>query len=230
MVATAARRARTLRAPRRPLRAARLAAAQAVGDRIGGACCGSGRAWSSSNGGALLPVDPSSTRAQAYGPCRRAGTSPGSMRGRTGGAACTRRRPTRSCVGAVDLASGYGRADDQARLNRGAGQLRCAPFPAAASAIWGARTLSGGPGVALRQRAAARHRRRAMDRTSGSSGSAFEPNDAGAVARVRLASQRAPHGPLRRRRAARRSAGRGLLRQVRRRDQPARACAGRARS
>ena len=94
--------------------------------------------------------------------CRRRASSPASTPATTSSAASTRRRPTRSCA----ASPGSRRTSTTPRndvLNpEGINALRF--FEGRGNRVWGARTMTLGPGVEVRQRPPALHLPRALDR------------------------------------------------------------------
>ena len=128
-------------------------------------------------------------------------------------------RPTRSC--SASTASAFQIThEEQGGLNQsGINCIRA--FPGRGIRVWGARTLSSDPEWRYL------NVRRLFNYISesimeGTQWAVFEPNDERLWIRLRISVVELPHPHVARRRAVRRDARRGVLRQVRRRDQPAR--------
>ena len=139
-------------------------------------------------------------------------SSPASTPATTSSAPSTRRRPTRWCASRIGFETLLNKAQQEVLNPEGINCFRF--FEGRGFRLWGARTISSDPEwkyVNLRRYFA--YLEHSIDK--GTQWAVFEPNGERAV------GQRAPHGrglPLQRvadRRAARRQAGEGLLRQLR---------------
>ena len=127
------------------------------------------------------------------------------VRAPTPRAACTRRRPTRSCWASTASAS-RSRTAEQGGLNKvGINCIRA--FPGRGIRVWGARTLSSDPEWRYI------NVRRLFNYVSesimeGTQWAVFEPNDERLWIQLRIAAVELPHAHVARRRAVRRDAGR----------------------
>ena len=166
------------------------------------------------------PGSRSSTRAAARtSSCRRAATSPASGPATTTPAACTRRRPTRSSAApSTSSADHQGRAGPAQprghQLHPGLPRPRHPGLgcPHAVDATRrGATSTCAGSSTTSRSRS-----------SNGTQWVVFEPNDAALWAQDPPHHHRVPRQRVAQGRPVRADPGRGVLRQVRRRDQPGR--------
>ena len=104
------------------------------------------------------PVD----RADGQSPCRPAGTWPASGPATTRRAACTRPRPTRSSAARSSLECNITTGEQDLLNPDGVNCIRA--FPGRGIRVWGARTLSQRPVLALHQRPPPVQLRREVDR------------------------------------------------------------------
>ena len=170
---------------------------------------------------AVLAVDQGLRPADRPGACssRRAATWPASGRATTTPAACTRRRPTRSSAARSRSSCRLTKGEHDQLNPSGINCIRA--FPGRGIRVWGARTISSDPAWRyLNVRRLFNFVEESI--LEGTQWVVFEPNDLRLWGRVKRDDQRVPAPGLARRRAVRRDARPGVLRQVRRGEQPAR--------
>ena len=151
--------------------------------------------------------------------CRRPATWPACGRATTTPAACTRRRRTRWCAERSTLQTQITKAEHDLLNPVGINCVRS--FPGRGVRVWGARTLSSDAEWRyLNVRRLFNYLEESI--LLGTQWVVFEPNDHALWARIRRTISCLPHQRVAQGRAVRHHPRRGVLRQVRRRDQPGR--------